>query len=251
MSVSEPQPMLGPGAYVMNSHPSIHDVPTTSLSSETSSTSSDVEGQMVAMKSAPTPVTIENGPEMYASDASVENQQPATPYMNGPVQNANYSPEYEPQVEGQTQVEYPVQGQEFEGQMEYAAAQPGQEYITQDQMQAAQNASTGDYTGNGNSVDYQNQVQMGEDVNQGQVQDGGQNSATSQGQRRYVFYLQITAGEAFPVGNGDQVQYIHGRYKKPKVYTSRFLLTSYVGLILPSTAVASTSWSYVDCGGYY
>ncbi len=216
MSVSEPQPMLGPGAYVMNSHPgSIHDVPTTSLSSETSSTSSDVEGQMVALKNAPTPVAMENGPEMYASDASVENQQPATTYMNGPVQNANYSPEYEPQVDSnQAQVDYPVQNQDYEGQMEYAAAQPGQEYIAaQDPMQQAQNA-TGDYTGNGNSVDYQNQVQMGEgDVNQGQqVQDGGQNSAANQGQRRYVFYLQITAGEAFPVGNGDQVQYIHGKY---------------------------------------
>lgn len=214
---------------VMNSHhASIHDLPATSLSSETSSTSSDVEGQMVAMKGAPTPVVMENGPDIYASDASVENnQQPVpatTPYINGPVpNNVSYSPDgYESQVDSgqQTQVEYsPVQGGGQQdtfvdgGQMEYAPVPSGQEYITQ-----APQVTTTEYTttggNNGNGVDYQNRVPMGpDDVNQGQVaqdnnQQGGQNS--NQGQRRYVFYLHITAGEAFPVGNGDQVQYIHG-----------------------------------------
>ena len=36
------------------------------------------------------------------------------------------------------------------------------------------------------------------------------------------------------------------KYENAGKYTSRFLLTSYVGLLLRSTAVGSTSWSTVE-----
>ncbi|XP_033098963.1 fibronectin type-III domain-containing protein 3A-like isoform X2 [Anneissia japonica] len=49
------------------------------------------------------------------------------------------------------------------------------------------------------------------DMTQGQMSEIGQDDGGNQVQdQKYEFYIHIKAGEAFPVGNGEQVQYIHG-----------------------------------------
>ncbi|XP_022088192.1 trithorax group protein osa-like, partial [Acanthaster planci] len=240
MSASEP--VIGTYPAMTNHLSSMHDLPQTQLSSETSSTSSELESALgSAVKTPPGTATAssaaENGPDGYPSDgsSSVENQgnNPATAnapqpeqYLNGPMQLppttvvAPRTGGYTEYVDGQPSttaavdnngngLDYPAQGPEYDGQQ--AVADYSQEYASTEQIYP----SGQDYATN--AVGVQNQVAdypgmgvgVGDEVStQGQVHDTGQNAG--QVNKKYVFYLHIKQGEAFPVGNGDQVQYIHG-----------------------------------------
>ena len=209
------------GTYnIMNNHLSMHDIPQTQLSSETSSTSSELESALSNAVKTP-PGILENGPDGYPSDgsSSVENQNPMpVSYINGPVQLAapgGYTEYVDGHMTDGNGLDYAAPAPEYDGQQ--AVGDYTQDYPSPEQIYPGVATSGQDYQTNAVGVptqvgDYQGMgVGVGEEISpQGQVQDTGQNSG--QANKKYVFYLQIKQGEAFPVGNGDQVQYIHGEY---------------------------------------
>ncbi|XP_071951252.1 fibronectin type-III domain-containing protein 3A-like [Antedon mediterranea] len=68
-----------------------------------------------------------------------------------------------------------------------------------------------DYINSQISQDFSTHECQTTDMTQGQMSDMGQDDGGGQvPDQKYEFYIHIKAGEAFPVGNGEQVQYIHG-----------------------------------------
>ena len=211
------------GTYPMiNNHLSMHDIPQTQLSSETSSTSSELESALSNAVKTP-PGMIENGPDGYPSDgsSSVENQPGNNPmpvqYLNGPGQltaPGGYSEYVDGHMADGNGLDYAAQSAEYDGQQQ-AIGDYSQDYPSPEQIYPGVAPSGQDYTTNTVGVptqvgDYPG-MGVGEEIPpQGQVHDTCQSSG--QANKKFVFYLQIKQGEAFPVGNGDQVQYIHGKY---------------------------------------
>ncbi|PIK54797.1 hypothetical protein BSL78_08319, partial [Apostichopus japonicus] len=204
MSGSEP---VVAQQYPSPTHTQYHDV--TPMNGETSSTaSSETEAQFVPAKVQQNGPIIENGPDMYHSDSSIDSgqSQPAQ-YLNGPVHGSRMYQdcEYDPHIEG-SMGGYPVPAPGYDGNQNIEYTSPTPEFIPQEL-----------YTNHATEyVDYQGQQQMvgqvGEDAGHSPNSAGSPPQTTNPGgeKQKYVFYLHIKQGEAFPVENGDQVRYIHG-----------------------------------------
>lgn len=193
-----------------NHHAQMHHDGPLANGETSSTTSSESDVQLASVKGQNGSLSpMDNGPDMYTSDGSIDSQgQPVPQYVNGPIQNscpANYIPaEYDASMDGTNANYVPMQGPEYDGHMEYPS--PGQEYVNQE-IYPNQSSEYVDYSNQGQGT---TPMPVEEGVPQGQVQEESVQGQTQGQKQKYVFYLQIKPGEAFPVENGDQVQYIHG-----------------------------------------
>ncbi|KAJ8030329.1 Fibronectin type-III domain-containing protein 3A [Holothuria leucospilota] len=195
--------------YSSPNHTQYHDG--TPMNGETSSTtSSETESQFAppVKGGQPNGPIIENGPDVYQSDSSIDSgQSQPGPYINGPMHGGIYQPcEYDTHMEGQMSG-YSVPAPEYDGNQNLEYPSPTQEYIPQDQLYANHGTEYVDY----NQGQQQMVGQVGDDAGQSPNSAGSPPQGTNPGEKqKYVFYLHIKQGEAFPVENGDQVRYIHG-----------------------------------------
>ena len=205
MSVTEP--MLN--IYPTNHHAQLHHDGPLANGETSSTTSSESDVQLASVKGQNGSLSpMDNGPDMYTSDGSLDSQGQVPQYVNGPLPNScppEYIQEYDATMDGTNANYVPIPGPEYDGHMDYPS--PGQEYVNPELYQT-QGSEYVDY----NQTQGTTQMPV-EEVPQGQVppEDGGPGQTQGQKQK-YIFYLQIKPGEAFPVESGDQVQYIHGEY---------------------------------------
>ncbi|XP_071511129.1 uncharacterized protein [Diadema antillarum] len=203
MSVTEPILSIYQSA---NHHAQMHHDGPLANGETSSTTSSESDVQLTSVKGQNGSLSMDNSPDMYTSDGSIDSQGQVAQYVGEPqIPNScptNYIQEYDASMDGTNANYVPIPGPEYDGHMEYPTT--GQEYVNPELYQS----QSSEY------VDYQNQgstpLPVEEGVRQGQVQEEGVQGQTQGQKQKYVFYLQIKPGEAFPVENGDQVQYIHG-----------------------------------------